>query len=115
MSHVTVRVMWKPLKGQDRELKVVYPQSEIKWNRFDTKICIGDYNQELCSKTVEIIKVGYLSSGYKLDKKDIIILTSLLAVILTIILICVSLKKRQRENQFQARNEIFGAYIFHES
>ena len=112
MSHVTVRVMWKPLKGQDRELKVVYPQSEIKWNRFDTKICIGDYNQELCSKTVEIIKVGYLGSGYKLDDKDIIILAGvpLLAVILTIILICVSLKKR-----FQARNEIFGAYIFHES
>jgi len=112
--------MWKPLKGQDRELpsvKVVYPQSEIKWNRFDTQICLGEYNQDSCSKTGEIIKVGYLSTGYKLVKNDIIIFfvgVPLLAVILTITLICVSLKKRQRENQFQARNEIFEAYIFHE-
>ena len=140
---MTVRVMWKPLKGQDRKLpsvKVVYPYSEIEWNRFDTQICLGEYHQDSCSKTGEITKVGWpkwvgqlsksvgqfaksvgqltKSFASKLDTFDMTILfvgVPLLAVILGIILICVCLKKRKREKKFKARNEILEAHIFHES
>ena len=91
----------KPLKGQDRLLpsvKVVYPYSEIEWNRFDTQICLGEYHQDSCSKTGEIIKVDYGKIGLYAG-------VPLLALILGIILICVCLKKRKRERKFKARNE----------
>ena len=95
LSHV------KPLKGQDRLLpsvKVVYPYSEIEWNRFDTQICLGEYHKDSCSKTGQIIKVDYAKIGLYAG-------VPLLAVILGIILICVCLKKRKREKKFKARNE----------
>ena len=93
--------MWKPLKGQDRLLpsvKVVYPYSEIEWNRFDTQICLGEYHQDSCSKTGQIIKVDYKKFGLYAG-------VPLLAVILGIILICVCLKKRKREKKFKARTK----------
>lgn len=93
--------MWKPLKGQDRKLpsvKVVYPYSEIEWNRFDTQICLGEYHKDSCSKTGQIIKVDYAKIGLYAG-------VPLLALILSIILICVCLKKRKREKKFKARNK----------
>ena len=101
--------MWKPLKGQDRKLpsvKVVYPYGEIEWNRFDTQICLGEFHQDSCSKTGEIIKVDYRKYGLYAG-------VPLLAVILGIILICVCLKKRKREKKFKAWNKRFQVDIVH--
>ena len=101
--------MWKPLKGQDRLLpsvKVVYPYSEIEWNRFDTQICLGEFHKDSCSKTGQIIKVDYAKIGLYAG-------VPLLAVILGIILICVCLKKRKREKKFKARNKRFEVYFVH--
>ena len=79
-------------------MKVVYPESEIEWNRFDTQICLGEYHKDSCSKTGQIIKINYAEIGLYAG-------VPLLAVILIIILVCVCLKKQKREKKFKARDK----------
>jgi hypothetical protein len=85
------------VKGQDRLLpsvKVIYPNSEIEWNRFDTQICLGEYHKDSCSKTGQIIKVDYAKFGLYAG-------VPLFAVILIIILVCVCMRKQKREKKLK--------------